>query len=65
MTDEYHEGVADGIRGAVHWDYGMDSQLAFEKNLGGRERHVLYVELDGKRYVPARARDWDTEVLNA
>lgn len=65
MTGEHHEGVADGIHGSVHWDCGMDSKLAFERNLGGRERHALYVELDGKRYVPAKASDWDTEVLNA
>lgn len=58
------KGAADGIHGFIHWDCGMDSQLAFERNLGGRERHVLYIELDGTRYVPVKSQDWDTEVLN-
>lgn len=62
---EYHEGVARGIHGAIRWDDGTDSQLAYARYVNGRERHAVRVELDGVRYVPARRGDYDTEVMNA
>lgn len=58
------EGVADGIRGSIHWDDGMDSKLVFERHVNGRERRVLNIDLDGVRYVPVKTSDFDTEVMN-
>ena len=47
------------IRGRFVFDKGMDRPIALSRRVGGEERRVLYVELDGARYVRQGERDWD------
>lgn len=42
-----------GIHGAVHWDDGSVSKLAFARMVNGRERRARYFELDGELFEGA------------
>lgn len=59
MTEEYHEGVADGIHGTIYWNDGTRSKLAFTRYRNGHERHATRVDVDGVRFMPRPERDWD------
>lgn len=52
MTEEHHEGVAEGIHGMICWDCGRPSDLSYARIVNGHERRALWIDLDGVRYVP-------------
>ena len=50
------------IRGRIVYADGSESMFTYARYVNGREREVVRVEIDGRRFVPAPDVDWDSEV---